>query len=53
MPLEEQPKKCPKKCKKSKSGRGSVPKIKKSTMQNVDFFELRGEGPNVLVPKYK
>ena len=25
-------------------GRGSVPKIKKSTIQNIDFFEIRGKG---------
>ena len=32
-------KKCPKKWKKSpKRGGGSVPEIKKSTIQNVDFF---------------
>ena len=31
-------KKCPKKWKKSKRGGGSAPEIKKSTIQNVDFF---------------
>ena len=30
--------------KKLKRGRGSAPKIKKSTIQNVDCFEIRGFG---------
>ena len=36
-------KECPKKWKKSKRGGGSAPKIIKSTIQNVDFFEMRGD----------
>ena len=35
---EQPPKKCYKKCKKSKRGERSVLKIKKSTIQNVDDF---------------
>ena len=42
MPLEEQPKKWSKKCKKSKTGRGSGPKIQMSTIQNEVCFEIRG-----------
>ena len=34
----------PKKWKKSKRGGGSALKIKKSTIQNVDYFEMRGRG---------
>ena len=36
-------KKCHKKVQKG-SGLGSVPKIEKYTIQNVDYFEMRGGG---------
>ena len=44
-----------KKCKKSKRGRRSAPKIKKSTTQNVDNFKIRrGGGPDFhAFPKFK
>ena len=45
--LGEQKKKCPKMWKKSTRGGGgwSAPKIKKTTDQNVDYFETRrGKG---------
>ena len=40
-------KKCHKKGKKYKRGEGSAPKIKKSTIQNVDFL-IRGGGGQIF-----